>query len=218
MDIKIQSFQEQLIKWFNNYGRQFPWREKSISNYKIIISEVLLQRTQANNVAKFYPYFIKTYPSWKKLGEATETELQQFLKPIGLYRQRGTRLFNLAQEMKKRNGIFPKNRQEIEEIPMMGQYLSNAFELFILKRPAPLLDVNMARVLERYFGKRKLSDIRYDPYLQRLAYKFVEHPKAKELNWAIIDFAAITCKSKPKCDKCQFTPTCQYYRVYSTEK
>lgn len=29
--------------------------------------------------------------------------------------------------------------------------------------PAPYLDVNMARVLERHFGPRKLSDIRYDP-------------------------------------------------------
>lgn len=27
----------------------------------------------------------------------------------------------------------------------------------------------MARVLERYFGPRKLADIRYDPYLQDLA-------------------------------------------------
>lgn len=218
MNENIIFFQESMLKWYETDGRRFPWRNKSINNYKIIISEVLLQRTKAETVAKFYPKFIKTYPSWKKLGDATETELQRFLKPIGLYRQRGARLFNLAQEMKRRKGKLPKNRQEIQDLPMMGQYLTNAYELFVLKRTAPLLDVNMARVLERYFGKRELSDIRYDPSLQKLAYKYVDHPKAKELNWAILDFASIICKSKPKCNICQYAMSCQYNRIYSIEK
>lgn len=218
MDKKIQRFQELLLRWFNTNGRKFPWRMKSISNYNIIISEVLLQRTKAESIANFYPSFIKKYPSWRRLGEASEIELRRVLKPIGLYKQRGTRLFKLAQEMKRRRGIFPKNREEVEEIPMMGQYLSNAYELFILKKPTPLLDVNMARVLERYFGKRKLADIRYDPYLQKLAYKFVKHPNAKELNWAILDFAAAICKSKPDCDNCLVNKNCRCLKNYSVEK
>ena len=48
----------------------------------------------------------------------------------------------------------------------------------------------MSRVLERFFGKRKLSDIRYDPYLQKLSAIIVEHHKTKEINWAILDFAS----------------------------
>ena len=40
-------------------------------------------------------------------------------------------------------------------------------------QPFPMIDVNMARVLERYFGTRKLVDIRYDNYLQSLAKRVV---------------------------------------------
>lgn len=40
--------------------------------------------------------------------------------------------------------------------------------------PEPLVDVNMVRVLERFFGPRKLADIRYDSYLQTLARQVVE--------------------------------------------
>jgi len=164
-----------------------------------------LQRTKAETIAKFYPLFIKKYPSWKQLGDATEEELIKCLKPIGLYKQRGSRLFKLAQELKKRNGLFPKKRDEVEEIPMMGQYITNAYELFVLNNPAPLLDVNMARVLERYFGPRKLADIRYDPYLQELSIKVVSHNNSKEINWAILDYGAINCKSqKPTCRYCIF--------------
>jgi A/G-specific adenine glycosylase len=210
-DSKIQDFQELILKWFSTNSRDFPWRKKSISKYQIIISEILLQRTKAETAAKFYPKFIKKYPSWKQLGEASQIELQQAFKPIGLYIQRGNRLFALAQEMKKRKGLLPKNREEIEEIPMMGQYLSNAYELFVLNRPSPLLDVNMARVLERYFGKRQLSDIRFDPYLQDLSHKLVNHPNSKELNWAILDLGALICTNRhPLCFKCPLNVQCKH--------
>ena len=208
-DIKI--FQQRIIKWFKENGRKFPWRNSSANNYQKIISEVLLQRTQAATVSKFFPSFIQKYPSWKKLGLATESELQNTLKPIGLHKQRGARMYKLAQEMKTRKGRFPKTREEVEHIPMMGQYITNAYELFILKKPSPLLDVNMARVLERYFGPRELADIRYDPFLQTLSKRIVEYQNINQINWAILDFATLICKKrKPKCEICPLCNSCNY--------
>ena len=217
-NIEIRDFQEKILSWYFKNGRQFPWRKSSASNYKKTISEVLLQRTKAETVAKYFPQFIKKYPSWNKLGEASEQDLQEILRPLGLYKQRGKRLFGLAQELKKRKGIFPKERNQVEDISMMGQYLTNAYELFILNKPAPLLDVNMSRVLERYFGPRKLSDIRYDPYLQNLAIKVVNHKNVKEINWAILDYSALICKAnKPICNQCTLNNRCIYFRKAKNE-
>ncbi|MDQ3111021.1 MAG: hypothetical protein M3R17_14095 [Bacteroidota bacterium] len=58
----------------------------------------------------------------------------------------------------------------------MGQYIANAVELVVFNQPSPLIDVNMARVIELFFGARKMADIRYDPWLQGLAYRLVNHP------------------------------------------
>jgi A/G-specific adenine glycosylase len=132
--------------------------------------------------------------------------------------QRGSRLFKLAQELKRRKGRFPKERNLVEEIPMMGQYITNAYELYVLKKESPLLDVNMARVIERLFGKRDMADIRYDKHLQELAFKIVKHEKAKELNWAILDFAALVCKVKPNCVHCSLKMECRYFQYYYTPK
>ncbi len=184
---KIEKFQRDILKWYKKLGRKFPWRNKSATNYHRIISEVLLQRTKAETIGKFFPIFIKKYPSWKKLAKASVKQLEKDLKPIGLYKQRSVRLHAFAKVMAKRNGRFPNKREEIDKIPFVGQYIGNAIEMFVFKRPKPLLDVNMARVLEKYFGKRKLSDIRYDPYLQKLAYEVVLHKNFKEINWAILD-------------------------------
>lgn len=211
---KVKIFQEKILDWYKLEGRQFPWRNSSASNYVRIISEVLLQRTKAETVAKFFPSFIDKYPSWKKLGMASELELKEALRPLGLYNQRGARLYRLAQEMKKRNGKFPATRLEVEEFSMMGQYITNAYELFVLKKSSPLLDVNMARVLERTFEPRKLADLRYDPHLQSLSREVVEHEMSKEINWAILDFASKVCKAKrPFCSSCIFNKDCNFYKT-----
>jgi A/G-specific adenine glycosylase len=213
---KIEFFQRTILEWYHVTGRKFYWRKKGLSNYQLVIAEVLLQRTKAETVAAFYPNFIQEFPNWKSLADASLKKIAKHLKPIGLYTQRSVRLRNLAIEMVKRNGRLPKNREELESIPFMGQYIANAVELVIFNQPSPLIDVNMSRVLERFFGPRKLADIRYDPYLQELSYKIVEHESAKEMNWAILDFAAMVCKVKnPSHDKCPLKKTCEYYKNLS---
>jgi A/G-specific adenine glycosylase len=207
---KIEFFQVQILSWFQDNGRHFPWREHSLNAYEYIVAEVLLQRTKAETVARFYPLFIMEFPNWQALADAELGKVEEFLKPVGLYRQRGKRLINLAREMVERKGILPTDRKELEQIPFMGQYISNAVELLIFNRCKPLLDVNMARVLERFLGPRTLSDIRYDPFLQQTAFKLVKHKMSKEVSWAILDFASIQCKARnPKCSTCLLNNQCQ---------
>lgn len=205
---RIEFFQEKILEWYKQNGRKFPWRKKGLTHYQYIIAETLLQRTKAETIAKFYPQFLKDFPNWKALAKANKRKLETYLKPVGLYRQRSKRLLSLAIEMVKRNGRLPRKREELETIPFMGQYIANAVELIIFKQPTPLVDVNMARVLERFFGPRKMADIRYDPYLQKLSYKIVNHKKAKDINWAILDFSAIICKPKPICKNCSLSANC----------
>jgi len=206
---KIEFFQKKILEWYKDNGRKFYWRRKGLTHYQYIIAEVLLQRTKAETIAKFYPSFLKDFPNWKSLANADIQILEDYLKPVGLYRQRSKRLMSLAQEMVKRKGRLPRDREELESIPFMGQYIANAVELVIFNRLTPLVDVNMARVLGRFFGERKMADIRYDPYLQALSYKIVEHERAKEINWAILDFAAMQCTfSKQICENCCFNSKC----------
>lgn len=216
MNKTITSFRKKLLFWFEINGRHYlPWREIGLNAYKITIAEVLLQRTQAATIEKFFAKFLNVYPDWETIATTNINELEEMLKPIGLYRQRAKRLKELAIEMVKREGQLPKSRKELEQIPLFGQYIVNAIELQIFNKRRPLLDVNMARVLERYFGERKLADIRHDPYLQALSAKVVNHPKSKEISWAILDFAAIICKAKkPLCTICPLSSGCIYYNNF----
>lgn len=207
----INWFQTILMRWFSETGRNFPWRCPSSTRYQVILSEVLLQRTRAEVVASFFPRFIRRWPSWRALAIASEKELQDYLKPIGLWKRRASSMIRLAKELSLRKGKYPRNRQEIEALPGVGQYIANAILMFCHGDSQPLLDTNMARVLERFFGPRKLADIRYDPYLQDLALRAVKGNNPTSMNWALLDLAALICKQAvPLCLRCPLAARCRF--------
>jgi A/G-specific adenine glycosylase len=211
---KIADFQRLIVDWYKINCRHFPWRKRSASNYHKIIVEVLLQRTRAETVSAFFPAFIHSFPSWTSLASATESDLQQFLKPIGLWKRRAISIIAFSKVMTKRGGRFPRRREEIESLPSVGQYIANAILLFCHGETQPLLDAGMARVLERVFGERKMADIRYDPYLQKLSRSVVSCADAIIMNWAILDLAAMLCRTRsPKCPICPLQKICRYARV-----
>ena len=208
--VAVRDFRKRILIWYSQNGRQFRWRQAK-SCYERIIAELLLQRTQANTIAKFYQGFIKRFPSWNKLAKATEEDLRALLMPIGLWRRRARSMMALASEMAKTQGRFPTDRDELERLPGISQYLASSILLLCHGQREALVDVNMARVLERVFGKRNLVDIRYDPYLQELARTVVSKEDPIACNWAIIDLAAAVCHpNTPKCSCCPVNQICAY--------
>ncbi len=209
--VKLTRLAKALVSWASTAGRRFPWRSAHATEYQRIAVEVLLQRTTATAVAAFYEQFFARFPDWDTLASASAEQLEQFLKPLGLWRRRANSLLGLARYASVNGGRFPSDPQSHAEIPAVGQYVSNAVLMFQHGRAMPLLDVNMARVIERYLRPRRLADIRHDPWLQEAARWFVRGVNAHEVNWAVLDFAAVVCKARrPRCESCPVMPRCNY--------
>lgn len=204
-------FREKLLAWFDSQGRNFPWREPGRTAYEILIAEILLQRTTAAKVAQAYEAFLSRYLSWSSLAHTSIEDLQNHLKPLGLWVQKALVFQSLAKTIEEQDGLLPVTRDGLEQLPGVGQYIANAVLLTFYKRPEPLVDVNMARVLERFFGPRKLADIRYDPYLQTLARHVVNTENSLQVNWAILDLGALVCKNGiPLCLHCPLRAKCDF--------
>ena len=67
----ISWLRRRLLSWFARNGRSFPWREAGRTPYEVVVAEILLQRTTAAGVARTYIGFLKRYPSWIALAQAT---------------------------------------------------------------------------------------------------------------------------------------------------
>jgi A/G-specific adenine glycosylase len=208
---RIPWFRERLLAWFHSQGRSFPWREQGKTAYEILVAEILLQRTTAGKVAQAYNAFLARYPSWSALVQASSEELQESLKPLGLWLQKAQVFQSLAAAVEAQDSSLPASRSELEQLPGIGQYVASAALLMLYNKPEPLIDVNMARVLERFFGPRKLADIRYDPYLQTLARHIVNTESSLQVNWAILDLGALACKNgTPLCSQCPLKAKCEF--------
>ncbi|WP_317963148.1 HhH-GDP family DNA glycosylase [Phaeobacter italicus] len=200
-----------LVAWFADHGRVFPWRSSSASTFEKICVEVLLQRTRAETVARMYHAFFQRYTGWEQIAGADREELETFLKPIGLWKRRAASIQGLAVYATAREGVFPNDVREHANIPGVGQYVSNAILLFQHGEARPLLDVNMARVLERIVRPRSLADIRYDPWLQEAAAWLVKYERPEVVNWAVLDYAAAMCTARsPSCDRCRLRRCCSW--------
>ena len=161
----------------------------------------------------FYATFLRAYPSWERLASAKESDLQQLLKPIGLWRQRAGMFVKLSRALAELEHKLPCTREELEQLPGISQYMASAILLLCYGHKEPLLDVNMACILERVYGPRKLADIRYDPFLQDIAHSSVEVEDPITVNWAAMDLAATTClRNAPRCVECPLANMCRYRR------
>ena len=120
-------------------------------------------------------------------------------------------LIQLSRAMKELDYQFPSTRVALEKLPGISQYMASAILLLCYDRKEPLLDVNMARILERVYGPRNLADIRYDPLLQELARSVVEVDNPIDVNWAILDLAASIClRGVPRCFECPLAEMCRF--------
>ena len=69
-----KAFQRFVLSYFKKSGREFPWRSTT-DPYKVLVSEVMLQQTQTERVVVKYAEFLKAFPTWKALSEATPAEV-----------------------------------------------------------------------------------------------------------------------------------------------
>lgn len=212
--LRLTGLRRVLLDWYAENGRELPWRAETATTFERICVEVLLQRTRAETVAQFYPAFFTRFRSWADLAATPVEELEESFKPIGLWQRRARSMKALAGYAAARDGQFPSTVEGLAEVPAVGQYVANAIMLFQHGQHRPLLDVNMARLVERYVRPRRLADIRHDPWLQDAARWLVRGEHPVETNWATLDFASAVCTArKPLCGACPLSRRCPVSRV-----
>src|SRR5690606_20932128 len=86
-------------------------------------------------------------------ASANSEDVQELLRPLGLFRKRAEALIELASILRDRhNGSVPTTSVDLERLPSVGRYTANAFRCFRLRERVPIVDANVVRVFSRYFG------------------------------------------------------------------
>lgn len=202
-------FTDALISWYKLHARSFPWREEWCgSPYRVLVAELMLKRTRAENVIELFDRFVERYPDVASVANATMQELEGLLAPIGLRRHRGAELKGIAQILvHEYNSQVPCDLDALLSLPGIGQYTAHAVLCFACGYRVPVVDVNVKRILGRYFGigPNARNTVYWD-----LAENLLPRDAAR-FNWALLDLGALVCTAgAPRCGACPVGDACDF--------
>lgn len=214
MHIIKSDFQNTILDWFKSNRRDYPWRLENEA-YRILISEILLQQTNADRVVDVYNQLIREFPDPRTVALSEIDELISIMKPIGL-NYKAARLKKLGEIIvSKYGGDIPSQEDELLSLPGVGQYITNAVLCFAFSYKVPLVDVNSLRMYERVFSLQSAKRrAREDPAVWQFAAKMLPD-NFREYNWAVIDFCAKMCFTRrPTCGICPVSWACGWFKSH----
>lgn len=198
-----------VIHWYNQHGRNFPWRNTTDS-YRILIAEILLRRTTASAVSRVFSDFMNRFDTPKRLAHAHESTIERALSSLGLQSLRAKQLRETALIIvKDYNGEIPKSSEGLQSLPGVGDYIASAVRNFAYGEPVPLVDGNVIHFISRVFGLQFAGPT--DTKAWEFMAQFGGSHKAK-LYWGIIDLVATVClRHNPRCGDCPLSKVCDWY-------
>jgi A/G-specific adenine glycosylase len=190
---KTISFRRALSTWFHKSKRDLPWRQTR-DPYAILVSEIMLQQTQAATVIPYYNRWLRRFPTIRSLASATESEVLHAWEGLGYY-ARARNLHRCANTIfGKLGGKFPNRPDALRSLPGIGRYTANAIAVFAFNRSLPIVEANTARVLTRLFNIRAPIDSTHGRQeLWKLSAKLVPQNTARDFQNAMMDLGALIC-------------------------
>lgn len=204
------AFSTLLLEWFEKRRRSFPWREIK-DPYKILMAEIMLQRTRADQVVPAYRDFIREFPTINDLKSASLKHVGKYFRQLGLF-WRAELVKKMADDViVKFNGKIPSERNKLLSICSIGDYIADAVLAFAFGKNVAVVDSNVCRVIGRVFALGLKKEARRDPTFKNIPQQLLKRGKAREFNWAMIDLASLICLPKnPKCSECPLCILCRF--------
>lgn len=188
-----------LLAWYGSRKRDLPWRHTP-DPYPILVSEVMLQQTQATRVIPFYHRFLEQFPTVEDLADASLADVLGVWNGLG-YNSRAKRLRDAARVITQ--GGWPRTPEDLQQLPGIGPYTAAAVASFAFDVRVAALDTNVRRVLSRWHGEPLDGAV-----LRRVAQGDLA-AEAGDWNQAMMDLGATVCRPRrPACSDCPVEPWC----------
>tara|TARA_B110000037_G_scaffold207343_1_gene254220 strand:- start:7640 stop:8845 length:1206 start_codon:yes stop_codon:yes gene_type:complete len=202
-------FQSQLIDWYDANARDLPWRSKP-SLYKTVVSEFMLQQTQVKTALPYFEAWLKAYPDFKKLAQATEVQVLKSWEGLGYY-SRARNLHKLAQIISKLSEL-PTDAKNWQAFPGIGPYAAAAVCSISFSDPSAVVDGNVVRILSRLIADttQYKTSVEAAKAYQSLAETLLNTDRLGDHNQAMMELGATVCrKANPQCLLCPVADLCQ---------
>jgi A/G-specific adenine glycosylase len=184
----IGAFKKKIYSYYRVHRRDFPWRSTR-DPYRILVSEIMLQQTQAPRVVQPFEKFIKLFPRVEVLAKSSPAKVIRAWQGLG-YNRRALNLHRTAKVLEEQyGGVVPSDPEKLIALPGIGPATAAAIGAFAFNLPGVLLETNVRSVFIHFFfpTRKKVSDSELLPLIE----KSVDREQPREWYYALMDYGVM---------------------------
>jgi A/G-specific adenine glycosylase len=198
-----------LLRWYESRREVYPWRIRP-EPYRVLVSEVMLQQTQASRVVPAFQRFLRRFPTLAALAQAPRAEVVREWRGLG-YNRRAVALSEAARTVvRDHGGRIPPETVDLIRLPGIGAYTAAAVASLAYGQTVPTVDINVRRIVAR-------AELGVEPYeasqprIQRIAAGWLDRRDPSAWNQALMDLGREICRPKPRCSVCPLQRSCLFH-------
>ena len=205
---RLASGRRALLEWYEPGRGSYPWR-RTRDPYRVLVSEVMLQQTQASRVVPAYRSFVRRFPSVRTLADAPLREVVVAWDGLG-YNRRAVALSEAAHLIVREHaGRVPQDIGALQDLPGVGPYTAAAVASIAFGLPVAAVDTNVRRVVARTIDGADGDGIGA-ARIRALAEAWLHRDDPGAWNQALMDLGREVCRPRPRCEACPLRASCRF--------
>jgi len=175
--------------------------------YQLLIAVVLSAQTTDKSVNKITPALFNAYPDAKSLAAASQEDVIEIIKTIGMYKTKSKNIIALAQGLVERfNGRVPDNDDDLMSLPGVGRKTANVVMSVGFGAQRIAVDTHVFRVSNRIGFVSEKDVLKTELALM----KTLPEDRWTEAHHSLIFHGRNCCSARnPKCSECAIAELCK---------
>lgn len=185
-------------------------------DYELLLAVMLSAQTTDKRVNMVTgPLFLK-YDTLEKLNNLSLSEIEEYIKPIGMYKQKAKHFKAIVESLIQIGGYVPKSREMLLKMSGVGRKTVNVVLSNLYNEPCIAVDTHVNRVSKR-LGLAKEDDDVLD--VEKKLMKKFPKDKWSKLHHQLVLFGRYKCKAvNPECETCNLKEFCKEVHHYDKKK
>ena len=180
-------------------------------DYELVIAVMLSAQTTDKSVNAVTSVLFNNYKSLDELNAASLEDIEEVIKPIGLYKNKAKNLKGIVKDLiEKFNYVVPSDKDLLQTLPGVGNKTAGVIRAEIFKIPDLPVDTHILRISKR-LNLAKKDDEPID--VERKLKKIIPEERWIKSHHQLIHFGRYFCTARsPKCAKCKIKDSCNYLK------
>ena len=179
-------------------------------DYELVIAVMLSAQTTDRSVNAVTPILFEKYPSLDDLNKASLEDIEEILKPIGLYKNKAKNLKGIVKDLIERfNYVVPSDKEQLMTLPGVGNKTAGVIRAEIFQIPDLPVDTHILRIAKRL----KLAKKDDEPIdVERKLKIIIPEERWIKSHHQLIHFGRYFCTARsPQCENCKIRDMCINY-------